>query len=182
MKDQFGADFSVLNRAWEALSPDPCLNPYKPDFIWLSQVYDSVRPVDNRGKLIWAALGPKTIELVHENITVERVRDDDDILELDEDMIEHFINDKSNTEKITRKLEIDLVARIRRHDKNGKFQKLGERLEDLRERHEQGLINSVEFLKMLIDSPERLERPKRKSCPKKRRTRARRPSQNSSMV
>jgi len=66
-------------------------------------------------------------------------------------MIEHFINDKSNTEKITRKLEIDLVARIRRHDKNGKFQKLGERLEDLRERHEQGLINSVEFLKMLID-------------------------------
>lgn len=151
VKDQFGADFSVLNRAWEALSPDPCLNPYKPDFIWLSQVYDSVRPVDNRGKLIWAALGPKTIELVHENITVERVRDDDDILELDEDMIEHFINDKSNTEKITRKLEIDLVARIRRHDKNGKFQKLGERLEDLRERHEQGLINSVEFLKMLID-------------------------------
>ena len=151
VKDQFGADFSVLNRAWEALSPDLCLNPYKPDFIWLSQVYDSVRPVDNRGKLIWAALGPKTIELVHENITVEKVRDDDDILELDEDMIEHFINDKSNTEKITRKLEIDLVTRIRRHDKNGKFQKLGERLEDLRERHEQGLINSVEFLKMLID-------------------------------
>lgn len=151
VKDQFGADFSVLNRAWEALSPDPCLNPYKPDFIWLSQVYDSVRPVDNRGKLIWAALGPKTIELVHENITVERVRDDDDILELDEDMIERFINDKNNTEKITRKLEIDLVARIRKHDKNGKFQKLGERLEDLRERHEQGLINSVEFLKMLID-------------------------------
>ena len=151
VKDQFGADFSVLNRAWEALSPDPCLHPYKPDFIWLSQVYDSVRPVDNRGKLIWAALGPKTIELVHENITVDRVRDDDDILELDEEMIEHFINNKSDAEKITRKLEIDLVAKIRKHDKSGKFQKLGERLEDLRERHEQGLINSIEFLKMLID-------------------------------
>lgn len=151
VKDQFGADFSVLNRAWEALSPDPCLSPYKRDFIWLSQVYDSVRPVDTRGKLIWAALGPKTMELVHENITVEGIRDDDDILELDEEMIEHFINDSHAVVKYTKMLEIDLVARIRKHDKSGKFQELGKRLEDLRERHEQGLINSVEFLKMLID-------------------------------
>ena len=150
VKDAFGADFSVLNRAWEALSPDPCLNPYKCDFIWLSQIYESVRPVDNRGKLIWAALGPKTIELVHQNITVEGVYYDGEALELDAETIEHFINDKE-VEKVTKRLEIDLVARIRKHDKNGKFQKLGERLEDLRERHEQGLINSVEFLKMLID-------------------------------
>ena len=110
-----------------------------------------MRPVDNRGKLIWASLGPKTIELVHQNITVEGVHDDGDILELSEEIIEHFINDGKKVEHVTRKLEIDLVARIRKHDKNGKFQKLGERLEDLRERHEQGLINSVEFLKMLID-------------------------------
>lgn len=151
VKDAFGADFSVLNRVWEALSPDPCLAPYKRDFIWLSQIYESVRPVDNRGKLIWASLGPKTIELVHQNITVEGVHDDGDILELSEEIIEHFINDGKKVEHVTRKLEIDLVARIRKHDKNGKFQKLGERLEDLRERHEQGLINSVEFLKMLID-------------------------------
>lgn len=151
VKDAFGADFSVLNRVWKALSPDPCLAPYKRDFIWLSQIYESVRPVDNRGKLIWASLGPKTIELVHQNITVEGVHDDGDILELSEEIIEHFINDGKKVEHVTRKLEIDLVARIRKHDKNGKFQKLGERLEDLRERHEQGLINSVEFLKMLID-------------------------------
>ena len=88
---------------------------------------------------------------MHQNITVEGVHDDGDILELSEEIIEHFINDGKKVEHVTRKLEIDLVARIRKHDKNGKFQKLGERLEDLRERHEQGLINSVEFLKMLID-------------------------------
>ena len=150
VKDAFGADFTVLSRAWEALSPDPCLATYKQDFVWLSQVYESVRPVNSRGQLIWSALGPKTIELVHENIYVEGVRDDGDILELDEEMIERFIREKK-IETVTKKLEIDLVARIRKHDRNGKFQKLGERLEDLRERHEQGLINSVEFLKMLID-------------------------------
>ena len=154
--------------AWEALSPDPCLSPYKLDFIWLSQVYDSVRPVDKESSS-GRRSDPKTIELVHQNIAVERVRDDDDILELDEDVIEHFINDKSNTEKITRKLEIDLVARIRKHDKNGKFQKLSKRLEDLRERHEQGLIDTASSSsRCSLTSPKRREPPKRKSCPRKK--------------
>lgn len=149
-KDKFGADYRVLSRAWEALSPDACLSRFKYEYVWLSQVYESVKPVDNRGALIWAALGPKTIELVHQNIVVEGVQDDLEILELGADLIEDFIA-HHDCEKVTRRLEIDLVARIRKHDKNAKFQKLGERLEDLKERHEQGLITSVEFLKMLID-------------------------------
>ena len=49
------------------------------------------------------------------------------------------------------KVQIDLVARIRAHSDDPKFVKLGERLEELRERHEQGLINSIEFLKMLLE-------------------------------
>lgn len=151
-KDAFGADFRVLNRVWEALSPDACLNPYRYDYAWLSQVYESVKPVDNRGKLIWAALGPKTIELVHQSITVDEVVDDLEVLELDADLIEQFIqNNGKNPEKVAKKIEIDLVARIRKHDKNKKFIKLGERLEDLRERHEMGLVTSIEFLKMIID-------------------------------
>lgn len=149
-KDAFGADYRVLNKAWEAVSPDPCLLPFKAEYRWLSQVYESVKPVDNSGKLIWAALGPKTIDLVHQNIDVVGVQDDLEILELDAEMIDDFIK-HHDIVKETRRLEIDLVARIRRHDKNKKFQKLGERLEDLKERHEQGLITSVEFLKMLID-------------------------------
>lgn len=149
-KDAFGADYRVLNKAWEAVSPDPCLLPFKAEYRWLSQVYESVKPVDNSGKLIWTALGPKTIDLVHQNIDVVGVQDDLEILELDAEMIDDFIK-HHDIVKETRRLEIDLVARIRRHDKNKKFQKLGERLEDLKERHEQGLITSVEFLKMLID-------------------------------
>ena len=30
-KDAFGADYRVLNRAWEALSPDPVLHPFRKD-------------------------------------------------------------------------------------------------------------------------------------------------------
>ena len=74
-----------------------------------------------------------------------------DILTLDAALIDEFIEKQKDIKKTTMKVEIDLVAKIQKHGHDPKFQKLGERLEDLRERHEQGLINSVEFLKMLID-------------------------------
>ena len=51
----------------------------------------------------------------------------------------------------TKKVEIDLVAKIRKHTDDPKFIKLGDRLEKLREQHEQGLLNSIEFLKMLLE-------------------------------
>jgi len=151
-RDAFGADFRVLNRAWEALSPDTFLAPYRADYLWITKVYESVRPVDGRGGLIWAALGAKTIELVHQNITVEQVREDVEILELDADFIDEFFEkNKDSAKRRIKAMEIDLVAKIRKHDKDQRFIKLGERLEDLRERHEQGLITSLEFLKRLLE-------------------------------
>jgi len=150
-KDAFAADYRVLNRAWDALSPDPFLDKYKFDYVWLTKVYESVKPTDNRGALVWAALGAKTMELVHSNIEVGRVHDDMDILTLDADLIDEFIRKQKDVKKTTMKVEIDLVAKIREHSNDPKFIKLGEKLEELRERHEQGLINSVEFLKLLLE-------------------------------
>lgn len=152
-KDAFGGDYRVVNRVYSALSPDPFLNEYIPDYRWLTKVYESVKPVDNRGRLIWASVGPKTLELVHENIDVISVgdADPDDILELDAQLIDDFIEGKQEAVKKIKKVEIDLVAKIRAHDKDDRFIKLGERLEELREKHEQGLITSIEFLKHLLE-------------------------------
>ena len=150
-KDAFGADYRVLNRAWEALSPDSFLGPYKSDYLWLTKVYESVKPADNRGGLIWAALGAKTIELVHQNVTVESIREDMEILKLEADLIDEFFEHNKDAKKCVKELEIDLVARIRKHGGDQRFIKLGERLEELREKHEQGLITSIEFLKMLLE-------------------------------
>jgi len=149
-KDSFAADFVVLTKAWEALSPDIFLAVYKFDYVWLSQVYESVRPISNQGNLIWIALGPKTIDLVHQNITVEAVRDDLDVLVLNAEIIDEFLSAKGDARKKSKEIEIKLIARLRKHKGNPKFQKLGERLEELRLRHEQGLIQSVEFLKLLL--------------------------------
>ena len=149
-KDAFGADFRVLTRAWDALSPDQFLLQYKADYLWLTKVYESVKPTNGSGSLVWAALGPKTIELVHQNVTVEGVRDDLEIMELNAEIIDDFLEGKKDLKKTTKKVEIDLVARIIKHGDDPKFVKLGERLEELREKHEQGVITSIEFLKMLL--------------------------------
>ena len=150
-KDAFAADYRVLNRAWDALSPDAFLQTYKADYQWLSRVYESVKPTDGRGGLIWASLGAKTIELVHESVTVGAIHDDEEILAMDADLIDEFIEKQRDLRKTTKKVEINLVAKILKHSNEPKFIKLGQKLEALREKHEQGLITSIEFLKLLLE-------------------------------
>ena len=148
-RDKFAAEYSVLSRLWEALSPDPCLGPYEKDYKWLTQVYESVKPPSGNGKLIWHALGAKTIELVHANVHLETVRDDLDTLVMDAEILEGLL-DAKDSDKKSKEIEIKLVARLRRHKDNPKFIALGERLEKLKERHEQGLLHSLDFLKELL--------------------------------
>lgn len=150
-KDVFAADYRVLNRAWDALSPDRFLDAYKADYQWLSCVYESVKPADGSGSLIWASLGAKTIELVHQNVTVGNADEDLDILALDANLIDDFLEKQKDLKKTAKKVEISLVARILNHAHDPKFVKLGEKLEALREKHEQCLVTSIEFLKLLLE-------------------------------
>jgi type I restriction enzyme R subunit len=149
-RDKFAAEYSLLGTIWEALSPDPCLSPYEKDFRWLTQVYESVKPVSGNGRLLWHRLGAKTIELINENVHVETVRDDIEALVLDADVLDGILKDVEPG-KQARKIEIQLIARLRKHAGNPKFKELGERLEKIREKHEQGLINSLEFLKLILE-------------------------------
>ena len=150
-KDRFGADYRVLNRAWNSISPDLSLTPFKTDYIWLSQIYDSIRPAGGQGSLIWAALGEKTMELIHDNIEIGEIHSDNDILMLDAELIDNFINKQTDVKKTAKKIEIDLIAKIRKYSNDPKFQQLGEKVEKLKEKHEQGLITSIEFLKQLLE-------------------------------
>ena len=165
VKDEFAADYRVLNRAWNVLSPDPFLEPFKYDYVWLSKVYESVKPTDNRGALIWAALGAKTLDLIHQHIEVGEVHEDIDILTLDAALIDEFIQKQQDIKKTTLKVEIDLVAKIQKHGKDSKFKKLGEKLEELRDRHEQGFITSIEFLKLLLELAKEAARAEKEIVP-----------------
>ena len=150
VRDRFAADCSYLARLWEAISPDPVLNQHETDYRWLVQVYESVKPVSNTGRLLWHRLGAKTIELIHENVHVEAVHDDLEILVVDADLLEAVLG-TPDPKKKCREIEIKVFRRLRKHLHDPRFKDLAERLEDLKSRHEQGLLTSVDFLKRLLD-------------------------------
>lgn len=148
VRDNFAAEYSVLGKLWEAISPDPILGEYEKDYKWLSQVYQSVQPSSGHGKLIWHSLGAKTIELIHQNVHVDAVRDDLDTLVLDADLLEAVLSNPDPSK--TKEIEIKVIRRLRKHLGNPKFRALSERLDALKDRFETGVLNSVEFLKQLL--------------------------------
>jgi len=146
-KDAFALDFKYLAKLWESLSPDNMLTIYSQDYKWLAHVYESVKPAsDNIGKLLWLTLGAQTTQLIHENIHVGDVH----ILEeyvLDADVIEDIFNHPDS--KKIKQLEKLLINRFQKHADRPEFKKLSERLEELRDKAEKGLISSIEFVKEL---------------------------------
>jgi len=148
VRDNFAAEYSLLGKLWEAISPDTFLGQYEKDYKWLSQVYQSVQPSSGHGKLIWHSLGAKTIELIHQNVHVDAVRDDLDTLVLDADLLEAVLSNPDP--KKLKQIEIKVARRLRNHLGNPTFKALSERLDALRDRFESGALNSVEFLKQLL--------------------------------
>lgn len=146
-KDAFAKDYKYLSKLWESLSPDRILDQYQNDYRWLSQVFESVKPAsDHIGKLLWFTLGAQTTKLIHENIHVGEVHQLDEFV-LDADVIEDIFNNPDP--KHAKKLEKILVKRFKKHAGNPKFKKLSELLEALRDKAEQGLITSIDFVKEL---------------------------------
>lgn len=170
-RDAFAASYSVLSSLWEALSPDPGLAPYTRDYQWLTQVYESVKPPSGNGKLLWHALGAKTVELIHQNVQLDTVRDDLETLVMDAEVLEGLLASKEPDKK-SREIELQLVARLRKHKGDPKFVALGERLEKLKERHEQGLLHSLEFLKALLTLAKDLVQAEKQVEPEDEQSRA----------
>ena len=150
IRDLFAADCSYLARLWEAISPDPMLSEYEIDYRWLVQVYESVKPSTGTGRLLWHTLGAKTIELIHEHVHVDAIRDDLDTLVFDVDLIEAMLG-APDPEKKVKELEIKIAQRLRRHQHDPRFKLLSERLEDLKDRHDRGVLMSLVLLKDLLD-------------------------------
>jgi len=150
VRDAFAADYSDLAGLWEAISPDPILSQHEDNYRWLSQVYVSVQPSTGTGALLWHALGAKTIELIHQNVHVEAVRDDIAEIVLDADLLESMLKTPDPEHK-AREIEIKVAERLRQHMGNPRYRKLSERLEKLKEQHEAGQLHSIAFLKALLD-------------------------------
>ncbi|MBM3997898.1 MAG: DUF3387 domain-containing protein, partial [Planctomycetes bacterium] len=171
VRDKYAANYIVLGTIWEALSPDPCLSPYEKDYKWLTQVYESVKPPSGNGKLLWHALGAKTIELINQNVHLESVRDDVETLVLDAQILDDILKDPDPAKR-GKEVEIKLIARLKKHLGNPKFTALGERLEKIKDRHEQGFLNSLEFLKEILELAKEVVEAEKQVDPEEERDRA----------
>ena len=148
-RDAFAADYRRLANIWESLSPDPSLEPYRTDYKWLSNVYQSVKPSgpEALGKLIWLSMGAQTKRIMYENIHVEGIHTDMEEVVLDEAMVSALMDKKDM--KAAKRMERELIKRFKKHADKPIFIELSKRLEALRDKAEQGLITSIEFIKEL---------------------------------
>lgn len=148
-KDAFGLAYSVLSQLWEAVSPDPGLSKFRDGYRWLTDVYESVRPADIAGRLVWHALGAKTIDLINEHVVVEIPQGSETIV-LDAQTIEDLMHSK-RTDVPPKEIERQITARIARHLNNPVFVELGQRLNALREKYADIQQSSLDFLRELLE-------------------------------
>ena len=125
------------------------LAPYRDDYRWLTDVYESVRPSDIAGRLVWHALGAKTIDLINEHVQVEIPQGAETIV-LDAQTIEDLMTGKRK-DVPTEEIEKQITARIARHLNNPVFVELGQRLNALREKYADIQQSSLDFLRELLE-------------------------------
>ncbi len=171
-KDGFAAAFGALHRAWEILSPDPVLDGCKDDYTWLSQVYESVRKISITGSLLWKVLGPKTIELIHRNVTSVDIGSTLEELVVNSAVIDAAITEADAERRVPEVVKL-LHARLGRHAGDPKFKKIADKVEELKEKMRQNLLTSIEFLKQLLVAARELLEAEKEVSPADNRARAR---------
>jgi type I restriction enzyme R subunit len=149
-KTDFAKHFARLSRAWEIVSPDKSLETYQADYSWMAGVYQSIRPVTSGPSLIWTLLGAKTIEIIHNSIDSINIGTPLEDLVVNADIIDQAITE-AEARKRTVELEHVLRLRLQTHAGDVNYKPFVEKLEELRERMEQSLETSIDFLKQLLE-------------------------------
>ena len=148
LKQSFEADFRILHKYWEILHPRHTNSKQVEDYTFLLQVFTSILPSKGASTRIWKKLGAKTTQLIQENINVT-LYDELETLVMDDALIKKI---KEGLEPYEPKsIEIKIIRRVRRDPNNPKFIAIAEKLEKLKERYNQKLVDNKEFLKLLID-------------------------------
>jgi type I restriction enzyme R subunit len=82
-----------------------------------------VQPSSGHGRLLWHSLGAKTIELIHQNVHVETLRDDLDTLIINADLLEAILSNPDP--KKVKEIEFKIARRLRKQMGNPKYKCFG---------------------------------------------------------
>ena len=116
-------------------------------------------------------MGPKTVELIHENVTSIDIGESIEDLVVDSKILDECIKDENRRNRTI--IEIQKMLKLRlgnpKHNNSKEFKRLTEKLKELQERMRQQQIDSIEFLKGLLalaketlDAEIKLEQPQDK--------------------
>lgn len=164
----FAKDFTGLTTLWEFLDPHEVLDRHKPDYKWLAQVYEAIKPNKPSNAILWHRLGPKTLELVHGHITdvkvtgtgLEEVVVDPDAIEamraliqqgeLDLDIDRDLLNDPVTVDEVLTAID-RRIARLLAEHPHPVYRSLAEQIERLRRQAITRAEDSIEFLKKALE-------------------------------
>jgi type I restriction enzyme, R subunit len=163
----FAADVVRVSTLWEFLHPHPRTEPHTDGYRFIAKVYESVQPSGASDALLWRRLGPKTIALVHDHISLGAVTKvatevilDDETLEAirqlaEQERIDLGESEHEPAEPVTVADALDTIARrlarLADDHPHEVFTGLAERLRRLRERHIASAEDSQHFLADLLD-------------------------------
>jgi type I restriction enzyme R subunit len=130
---RFEQNFKSLERLWEAVSPDPCLYPYRHQYNWLSCIYVAYRRRLRGSRDTYGELAAKTRQLIQENTSFLQIAESLPVFKIDENYIARLDDLPSASDKAAA-LEAALTAELSEDDPGFIYRLLGERLQRLKER------------------------------------------------
>jgi len=148
VKDYFAEDYTNLQKHWEILNPLHTKLDQVKDYHWLSQVYQSLQPSTGEGLRVWRRLGPKTSQAINENVELEEIKDDLDVLVMDENLFQKI--NSGQTPHSAEAIEIRIIRRLKKHGNEKEFVELGQKLEDIKKKFNKTSTDRVEWLKAII--------------------------------
>ena len=131
----FEQNFRSLERLWEAVSPDPCLYPYRLQYNWLCGIYVAHRRRQRGSRDTYGELSAKTRGLIEENTTFTETAQSLPVLEIDRDYVGKLDELPTPADKAAA-LEAMLTAELTEDDPGFLYRMLGERLQKIKERQE----------------------------------------------
>lgn len=153
----FEQNFKSLSRLWEAVSPDPCLYGQRFAYNWLCGIYVAYRRRKNgKGKGAHHELSAKTRKLIEENTTFLDIAEALPVFKIDQGYVTQLEELPTAADKAAA-LEAMLTAELTEGGQGDPvYRKLGERLQNIKQRKDAGDKATEARLKELRDAADAL--------------------------
>jgi type I restriction enzyme R subunit len=129
----FEHNFKSLERLWEAVSPDPVLYEHRYTYKWLCGIYIAHRRRKSGTKTTYGELAAKTKQLIEENTEFINIAEALPVFKIDENYATDLAELPTPADKAA-ELEAALTRELTEDDTNLAYRRLGERLQQIKER------------------------------------------------